>query len=49
MFDIEREYWKRKVIDWFVVTEEEIPKLMARNISYIHDYYAFKVMMYPRK
>lgn len=38
-FEIEREYWHRKEIDWGIVTEEEIPKTMARNISYIHDYY----------
>ncbi|MED1518220.1 TnsA endonuclease C-terminal domain-containing protein, partial [Bacillus paranthracis] len=25
--------------DWGIVTEEEILKTMARNISYIHDYY----------
>ncbi|MDQ0415759.1 TnsA endonuclease N-terminal domain-containing protein [Mesobacillus stamsii] len=38
-FEIEREYWQRKDIDWVIVTEEEIPKTMARNISYIHDYF----------
>ncbi|GAB6563722.1 heteromeric transposase endonuclease subunit TnsA [Bacillus cereus group sp. Bc222] len=38
-FEIEREYWQRKDIDWGIVTEEEIPRMMARNISYIHDYY----------
>lgn len=38
-FEIEREYWHRKEIDWGIVTEEEIHKTMARNISYIHDYY----------
>lgn len=38
-FEIEREYWQRKDIDWGNVTEEEIPKTMARNISYIHDYH----------
>lgn len=38
-FEIEREYWQRKNIDWGIVTEEEIPKPMARNISYIHDYH----------
>ena len=37
-FEIEREYWHRKEIDWGIVTEEE-PKTMARSISYIHDYY----------
>lgn len=38
-FEIEHEYWKRRDIDWGIVTEEEIHKIMARNISYIHDYY----------
>jgi len=34
--EIEREYWQRRDIDWSIVTEEEIPKTMARNIN---DYY----------
>src|SRR5690625_5548923 len=38
-FEIEREYWERKGISWGMVTEEEIDKIMARNISYIHDYF----------
>ncbi|MCC0761157.1 MULTISPECIES: heteromeric transposase endonuclease subunit TnsA [Bacillus] len=38
-FEIEREYWQRRDIDWGIITEEEIHKVMARNISYIHDYY----------
>lgn len=38
-FEIEREYWKRRSINWATVTEEEIHKTMARNISYIHDYF----------
>lgn len=38
-FEVEREYWQRRDIDWGIVTEEEIHKVMARNISYIHDYY----------
>ncbi|GCF70086.1 TPA: heteromeric transposase endonuclease subunit TnsA [Bacillus luti] len=38
-FEIEREYWQRRDIDWGIVTEEEIHKIMARNISYIHGYY----------
>ncbi|WP_442961206.1 TnsA endonuclease N-terminal domain-containing protein [Pseudogracilibacillus sp. SO30301A] len=38
-FEIEREFWQRKDIDWIIVTEEEISKTMARNIGYIHDYY----------
>ncbi|MGY0693963.1 TnsA endonuclease N-terminal domain-containing protein [Virgibacillus sp. FSP13] len=38
-FEIEREYWRRKNIDWAIVTDENIPKIVTRNISYIHDYY----------
>ena len=38
-FEIEREYWERKGTSWGIVTEEEIDKTMARNISYIHDYF----------
>ncbi|MEC1305423.1 TnsA endonuclease N-terminal domain-containing protein [Lysinibacillus capsici] len=38
-FEIERVYWERRQIDWGIVTELEIPKEMARNISYFHDYY----------
>lgn len=38
-FEIERVYWERRQIDWGIVTELEIPKEMARNISYIHGYY----------
>ena len=32
-FEIERVYWERRQIDWGIVTELEIPKEMARNIS----------------
>lgn len=38
-FEIERVYWEKRGVDWGVVTELEIPKTLARNISYIHDYY----------
>lgn len=38
-FEIERVYWERRGIDWGIVTELEIPKQMARNLSYIHDYH----------
>lgn len=38
-FEIERVYWERRNIDWGIVTEQEIPKEMARNLSYIHDYH----------
>lgn len=38
-FAIERVYWERRNIDWGIVTELEIPKEMAKNLSYIHDYH----------
>lgn len=38
-FEIEREYWERKGIDWGVVTEKDIPLKMAHNISWIHKHY----------
>ncbi len=37
-FEIERVYWKRKEIDWGVVTEQEIDKITAHNISFVHGY-----------
>lgn len=38
-FEIERVYWEKRGVGWGIVTELEIPKTLARNISYIHDYY----------
>ncbi|HAD78634.1 MAG TPA: heteromeric transposase endonuclease subunit TnsA [Flavobacteriaceae bacterium] len=37
-FEVEREYWERKGIDWGIVTELEVPKVMALNISFVHSY-----------
>lgn len=37
-FEVEREYWERKGIDWGIVTELEVPKEMALNISFVHSY-----------
>lgn len=37
-FEIERVYWTKKGIDWGIVTEEEIDKVIAHNISYIYGY-----------
>ncbi|MDD4363980.1 MAG: TnsA endonuclease N-terminal domain-containing protein [Atribacterota bacterium] len=38
-FEIERVYWEKKDIDWGIVTELEIPKIMTENISYVSSYY----------
>lgn len=37
-FEIERRYWEKKEIDWGIVTEQEIDKTIAHNISFIQGY-----------
>ena len=37
-FEIERKYWERKGISWGIVTDEEIDKVIANNISLVHGY-----------
>lgn len=37
-FEIERIYWKKRNIDWSIVTDEEIDKSIAHNISFVHAY-----------
>jgi hypothetical protein len=37
-FEIERIYWARKEIDWGIVTDEQIDKTIAHNISFIQGY-----------
>lgn len=37
-FEIERKYWEKKEIDWGIVTEQEIDKTIAHNISFIQGY-----------
>ncbi len=38
-FEIEREYWERKGVDWGIVTEKDINKNMALNIAWANKYY----------
>jgi TnsA endonuclease N terminal/TnsA endonuclease C terminal len=37
-FEIERRYWARRNIDWKIVTEREISRVLARNVQFIHRY-----------
>lgn len=37
-FEIERKYWQKQDVEWGIVTEEEINKTLAYNISNIHSY-----------
>lgn len=37
-FEIERVYWEKRGIDWGIVTDQEIDKNIAHNISFIQSY-----------
>lgn len=37
-FEIEHVFWEKRDIDWGIVTEEEIDKTVAHNISFIQGY-----------
>ena len=34
--EIERRYWERRNIDWKIVTERDIPTVLAKNIAWLH-------------
>lgn len=38
-FEIERRYWIAKGVDWGIVTEHEMPRILADNITVIHSAY----------
>jgi len=37
-FEIERQYWSKRGIDWGIVTEREIPLALVTNIEFLHNY-----------
>lgn len=37
-FEIERVFWEKREIEWGIVTEEEIDKTIAHNISFVQGY-----------
>jgi hypothetical protein len=41
-FEIERRYWEKRGIDWAIVSEQEINKTVAKNISYVHNYHSLR-------
>lgn len=43
LLQIEQEYWKRKSINWAVVTEHEISKTLADNIKWLHPAYRWEL------
>lgn len=44
--EIERLYWQERNIDWGIVTEQEIPENLVKNISWFHPYYDLE-SLYP--
>lgn len=38
-FEIEREYWEGKGIDWGIITEKELPAMLVKNIQWVHKFY----------
>ncbi|WP_223555958.1 TnsA endonuclease C-terminal domain-containing protein [Lysinibacillus sphaericus] len=38
-FEIEREYWEKKGIDWGIITEKELPTRFVKNIQWVHKFY----------
>lgn len=38
-FELERRYYAVKDIDWGIITEKEIPRILADNIEWIHSAY----------
>jgi len=37
--ELERRYWSELGIDWGIVTDKEIPKVMAKNVEWVHSAY----------
>jgi hypothetical protein len=38
-FEIERVYWESRNIDWGIVTEYEINKVVAQNVAWLHPHF----------
>lgn len=43
-FEIERVYWERRDIDWGILTEIEVHKEKAHNISFVRSYIDLSVI-----
>jgi hypothetical protein len=37
--EIERRYWHNRNIDWGIVTEQEIPQALAKNVDWLHAFF----------
>lgn len=41
-FEIERRYWESRKINWGIVTEQDIPEVLVKNIEFLHNYFFIK-------
>jgi hypothetical protein len=37
--EIERRYWHNRNIDWGIVTEQEIPQALTKNVDWLHAFF----------
>ncbi|WP_245233257.1 TnsA endonuclease N-terminal domain-containing protein [Paenibacillus maysiensis] len=37
-FEIEREYWVQRNVDWGIVTDQDLPSNVCRNIAFFHTF-----------
>jgi hypothetical protein len=40
--EIERRYWHNRNIDWGIVTEQEIPQVLAKNVDWLHAFFCLE-------
>lgn len=38
LFEIERKYWENRGVEWGIVTEKDIPKVLVDNIKWLHKF-----------
>lgn len=37
--EIERRYWQARKVDWKIVTDEQVPATVAKNVEWFHQYF----------
>lgn len=42
-FEIEREYWNSKGVDWGIITEKELTESLIKNIQWVHKHYSLNI------
>ncbi|AUN04855.1 heteromeric transposase endonuclease subunit TnsA [Clostridium botulinum] len=46
-FEIERLYWKKRKIDWKIITERDVNETLSYNVELIHNYLSLKGLNLP--